>query len=406
EYKKVYSSEPKKIENNCIEYEYKYADTNDFAGRVVLYEPSFEYFKKFGYPLKNFVGERGKAFLEEMTNIRYNNLNFAGETSLPMIQEFRDTKLKDNKFKEKIISTRLRINPITGGFRRLTFMSSVNIGGEQFYPNVKFPGDQKKHISFDYFKSSVILMEKFPNINLFPPVMYVELPGDQYNFYGNKITYDKNKSPAFLFFFTPEGRRTLNMSIEQTNQDKYIDSKYISHVSDKNKKEIDEIIANIVQAPYKFLAKCHSCGFYLSFWRGSNIHYGNFFLSESGKVFNVADITMHKENSYSIAIKRDLAVFYASNGGLYTLMRRLNFSKEDISMIEKVGKQTYLSEIKKIANNNTDNFVKKNANAILSSFSNEESLALTSDEKDKVNSDIKTNVNSIKEKTINDLEKH
>ena len=196
------------------------------------------------------------------------------------------------------------------------------------------------------------------------------------------------------------------MSIEQTNQDKYIDSKYISHVSDKNKKEIDEIIANIVQAPYKFLAKCHSCGFYLSFWRGSNIHYGNFFLSESGKVFNVADITMHKENSYSIAIKRDLAVFYASNGGLYKLMRRLNFSKEDISMIEKVGKQTYLSEIKKIANNNTDNFVKKNANAILSSFSNEESLALTSDEKDKVNSDIKTNVNSIKEKTINDLEKH
>ncbi|MCK5177071.1 MAG: hypothetical protein KAQ92_05065, partial [Candidatus Aenigmarchaeota archaeon] len=140
EYKKVYSSEPKELPNNCIEYKYKYADTDEFAGRVVLYKPSFEYFKKFGYPLKNFVGERGKAFLEEMTNIRENNLNFAGETSLPMIQEFRETKFNDEEFKEKIISTRLRINPITGGFRRLTFMSSVNIGGERFYPNVKFPG--------------------------------------------------------------------------------------------------------------------------------------------------------------------------------------------------------------------------------------------------------------------------
>ncbi|MCK5176597.1 MAG: hypothetical protein KAQ92_02635 [Candidatus Aenigmarchaeota archaeon] len=78
----VQISPPKEVPdiNNCVRYNFNYFEyrkdektkevkkiLGKSAGRSVIYEPFFKYFE---YSIKNFVGDAGKSFLEEMTHIR------------------------------------------------------------------------------------------------------------------------------------------------------------------------------------------------------------------------------------------------------------------------------------------------------------------------------------------------
>ena len=334
----------KEIKNNCVEYIFEYKNTGEFAGKIVLYKPYFQY---FDYSLKNFVGEKGKRFLEEMTNIRDKNQQFAGETSLPMIKEWQDSK---KRIHSQSIPTRLTINPITGGYRRLTFMYSVNINGERFWPNVKFPGDIpiKKRLHLADFYTTIFLMEKY-NEKMFPSIMCVELPKGKYNFYNTPRIYDKytDENPRLIFFFTPEGRRMVDFSVQESQRERYIEREYIDKITSKTGLSFEMIIERIAKDPFRFLAHCHMNEIYLSMW-GTDAHYGNFFLSEKGEVYNVSDIGRKRHTSnIRVKIKEDIK-FLVRYESLRTILRHLKISEEDIK--EKyipMALNTYLETLEK-----------------------------------------------------------
>ncbi|MCK4491561.1 MAG: hypothetical protein KAU03_02985, partial [Candidatus Altiarchaeales archaeon] len=289
--------------HDCVEYKFAYTDNGEFAGKVVIYKPYYDGY--VDYPLKDLVGGAGKAVLEEMCRIRYENPEIiGGETDQSMIEEFRNTHYpvhnqrkwqeSDERFLLGTLSPHLRASPITGGFRRLALLYSRVIKGERFWLNPKFPGDMysRRFLNKKDFIATISLMGKYDE-PMFPPAIYVELPKGTYNFYGEERVYDGyTDPPSFMFFFMPEGRRILDVSSTRasTQAIRGIDREYVEKIASETEFSFDEIVEEIVEEPFRFLAHCHIEGYYLTNWGGTDAHYGNFLLSKEGKVFQVSDI--------------------------------------------------------------------------------------------------------------------
>lgn len=370
EYRNVEIKETRELPNNRVEYIFKYPDKDEFAGRVVVYKP---YHKYFDYPLKNFVGESGKAFIEELTDIRNEREEIAGKkslpfrkkSSLPMIEEWRES---GEEIRTDRTDIKVGINPITGGFRRLIPMYSryIDIKDERYWPNIKFPGKlvTKRAVREGDLNTTISLMEKY-NEEMFPPVMYVELPKGEYKFYGQKRVCDEysDNPPAFLVFLMPEGRRMVDLGAG--NVERTIDKRYIERVASKTGLSSEEIIEKIVKEPFKFMAHCHMGGYCLSDEWGSDAHYGNFFLSDKGKVLNVSDIDEHETSSvmseiskktiYKEDIKNLLRVPpkidkhpFKKDAGLYDVLSALGVSSKEINnKYIPLALNTYLDTLQK-----------------------------------------------------------
>lgn len=411
EYKNVDIKETRELSNNRVEYVFKYPDTDKFAGRVVVYKP---YHKYFEYPLKDFVGESGKAFVEELTDIRSENekstgkkpLPFIGKESLPMIEEWRR---KGEEIRTEKTDIKVGINPITGGFRRLIPMYSryIDIKDERYWPNIKFPGRRitKRAVHEGDLTATISLMEKY-NAEMFPPVMYVELPKGEYKFYGAKRVCDEysDYSPAFLVFLMPEGRRLVDWGSRVI--DRTVDKKYIERVASKTEHPFEEIRERIVKEPFKFMAQCHMGGYHLTDEWGTDAHYGNFFLSDKGNVINVSDIDdykRHKSESGSVISETTEKAIYKEDinnlisrprVGLYSVLRNLGVSKKDINnKYIPLALNTYL-----------DTLEKEGASDIRALFTDTKSLHRNKEDREKFREYRRKAVNEFRQETYQKLE--
>ncbi len=346
----------KTIENNCIQFDFTYADNGKFAGKIVAYKP---YLKYFGYSPYNFVGERGKEFLEEMCDIRYKNPRFAGKTTKSMICEWLGKDIR-----AKSLPIPIKINPVTGGFRRLTFMHPVEINGRKYCPNIKFPGQlsyKKKVYETDFYKG-IEQIEKH-NGRFFPPIMIVDLPQGEYTFYGKKEKYDgySKGNPSFIFFFMPDGKRVLDITTKGRVLN-HIRVEDINRISRETKIGFDAIVERIVKEPFIFLARCHASGFCFSDSSGTDAHYGNFFLSTNGEIYSVSDFghEYHSNNSrkikyymkqdinYLIGRRKIYLPFYRGEG-LCAVIRYLNIPKEEIEQkYIPMASEAYLETLERV----------------------------------------------------------
>ncbi|MCK5177863.1 MAG: hypothetical protein KAQ92_09125, partial [Candidatus Aenigmarchaeota archaeon] len=158
----------------------------------------------------------------------------------------------------------------------------------------------------------------------------------------------------------PEGNRIFDYDLEE-KLSKCIDEKYVRNVASNSGISFEKIFERIAKKSFEFLAHCHICKYYLtndddSFEKAnSGAHYGNFFLSEKGTVFNVADI----DNISDFAIDKN------------TLRKDINYLLEDLNYIlynfnfKEKDRIVYSS----IAVNNYINTLKQNgAEKIISKF--------------------------------------
>ena len=97
------------------------------------------------------------------------------------------------KIHTKTIPIPVKMNPITGGFRRLTFMYSRVINGEKFWPNVKFSGQKrdKTYVSTSNFDFALNMIEKYKE-KIFLPLMYVTYTKGKYKMYGEQNEFNNN----------------------------------------------------------------------------------------------------------------------------------------------------------------------------------------------------------------------
>ena len=385
----------KNIENGCIQFDFAYADNGGFAGKVIAYKP---YFKYFGYSIHNFVGDRGKRFLEECTAIRKKHQEFSGdlETELPMIKEWIDS---GKKIHSKTIPVPLKISPISGGFRRLMFMYSVDINGEKHWPNVKFPGDIpiKRALHIEDFQTTIDLMQKY-NEKMFPPLIYLELPKGKYTLYDEQKKYDKyiNFNPGMLFFFSPEGRRLIDLSVSRDQKDRFINREYIEKVASRTGLSFETLTERIVKEPFRFLAHCHINRYFLGSWRGTDSHYGNFFLSEKGEIFEVSDIgpTRYAGN-IRIRIQDDIKDLLEDADSLEDVLEYLNIPGEEIEKYSHMALNAYLRTLEE-----------ENAKDLRSLFDDEESLLINEKDRNLLKKEKKENEREFKKGICSFLEKN
>ncbi|MCK5492841.1 MAG: hypothetical protein KAJ14_07010, partial [Candidatus Omnitrophica bacterium] len=327
--------ERRKLPSNCLECIFKYVDSGEFAGKVVLYEPYFKHFQDIGYPLENLVGDQGKTFLEEMTDIRLKNPEFTGETNLGLIQEWQES---NREIKTQSTSIPFSVSPLSGGFRRHVTMDSIDIEKDEeiYWLNIKFVGQTefKKILHTEDFEIAISLMEKYNEL-IFPPIMYIELQKGEYTVYGQSRIYDRYP-PALLFFFMPDGKRIMDIDPVKHKISR-ISKEYVKTVALEQDLSFKKMVKKIATEPFRFLAHCHTEEYYLTGpgSGGTSAHYGNFFLSlNSGEIYQVCDIAevspKNKRIEKRLLIKLDISNLLFSRGGLYPVLLSLGICEEEI----------------------------------------------------------------------------